>query len=182
MKKPTVIVLLILGLNVLGSNFLINSILIESGDERIFDESFKREKMQILASTEAISEAYISIDGNEDFSAQAALNSWPGDGSAGNPFIIADQEIESSEGIFISNTDVNFEIRNITMYDLVGWNAYINLVNVENGRICDNVIDNDEVAGDPWSEGAGVAAIKLENSSNNLIINRKGGYIKLISS
>ncbi|WP_455463567.1 hypothetical protein [Candidatus Hodarchaeum mangrovi] len=161
MKKTTVIVLLIFGLNVLGSNFLINSILIESGDERIFVEPLKREKIQILTSTESISEPYISIDGNEDFCVQATLNSWPGDGSAGNPFIIADQEIEISDGIFISNTDVNFEIRNITI------ESTVNLVNVKNSRIYDNVIGKERVIeGFAW-----IGAIRLENSSNNFIIN-----------
>ena len=173
MKKTIVIILLIFGLNILGSNFLINSILIEFGDERIFDETLERTKLQNLTSTESISQAYISIIDNEDFREQATLNSWPGDGSAGNPFIIADQEIETSNRIYIENTDVNFEIRNLTMYGDVGeFPPIINLVNVENGRIYDNVIDENGTFGlSPWDGPPWLGSIKLENCNNNFIIN-----------
>jgi parallel beta-helix repeat protein len=57
----------------------------------------------------------ISINGDDDFAAQAASEGWPGDGSEGNPYVIEGYEINATfaHGIAISNTEAHFIIINI---------------------------------------------------------------------
>jgi parallel beta-helix repeat protein len=80
----------------------------------------------------------IVINGNADFASQAASESWPGDGTQGDPYIIEGYEINSSaEGcIEIKSTSVHFIIR-----DSMFWGGYndatkgIFLDDVSNGTI-----------------------------------------------
>ena len=61
----------------------------------------------------------IDIVGNEDFTAQAESEGWPGDGSEADPFIIEGYEIEpnSDSGIDIESTSVHFIIRDSLIRD-----------------------------------------------------------------
>jgi parallel beta-helix repeat protein len=84
--------------------------------------------------------APIGIVGDEEFAFQAANESWPGDGTEGNPYIIENYEINTSEtrAIIIMRTTVHFIIRNMkitngTTLPYMG----IYLREVENGTIND---------------------------------------------
>jgi len=126
-------------------------------------------KDSIIQSTESI-----HIEGNIDFINQATLNSWPGDGSQGNPYIIADKSItvynDTSSGISISNTDIYFEIKNMILengyYDRYNLNPLISLKNVRNGKISNNV-----VGGDIMIHGSSEGDINLQDSNYNTISN-----------
>jgi parallel beta-helix repeat protein len=79
----------------------------------------------------------ISIEGDEDFARQAANESWPGDGSEENPFLISGLEINASRdiGIGIWNTSVNFIINDSKIIGFRGDSKGIYMHNVTNGRI-----------------------------------------------
>ncbi|MEM3445238.1 MAG: NosD domain-containing protein [Thermoplasmata archaeon] len=97
----------------------------------------------------------IHINGDADFSAQAANEGWSGDGTAENPYLIEGYEIDGGGGYFciwIENTTVHFQIKNCYL-----WNAtdYISshypsgilLTNVTNAKIIGNMINStDEIA------------------------------------
>ena len=107
-----------------------------------------------------IPHAPIYINGNDDFAAQAANNSWAGNGTQSNPYVIENYDINASSahGIWIENTNIYFIIRNCTIYD--GKSSYkygIYLCYVTNGKI-NNVTSYNNYDG-----------ICLESSSNNNI-------------
>jgi len=85
-----------------------------------------------------VAHAPIHIDGNADFAAQASGEGWAGDGSFGNPYIIADYDIDTSAevGITIANTDVYFVISSVNLA-LSFYYLYdgMELTNVSNGLI-----------------------------------------------
>jgi len=88
--------------------------------------------------------APISINGNAAFAAQALAESWPGDGSPGNPYIIQGYDINASSahGIFIQNTNVYFIIRDCYVHD-GGLNSEgIFLLNCVHGTVTDNICTN----------------------------------------
>ncbi|MEM4307985.1 MAG: NosD domain-containing protein [Thermoplasmata archaeon] len=111
--------------------------------------------------------APIHINGNADFAAKATAESWPGDGTQNNPYIIDGYEINAnggSYGIWIENTDVYFVIRNcnITNASNSGSAPYgsgIALNNVQNGTIENNTCTNSK------------RGIYLSNSGNNTLTN-----------
>ena len=85
----------------------------------------------------------MSINGDLDFSTQASSESWNGSGTAGDPYIIENYEIDvtsSSCGIIISNTQSHFVIRNCSIYSASI--AAIELLNVVNGTISNNTCFN----------------------------------------
>ncbi|MHA2094653.1 MAG: right-handed parallel beta-helix repeat-containing protein [Candidatus Hodarchaeales archaeon] len=95
----------------------------------------------------------ITIDGNEDFSALAQGESWEGDGSSGNPFIIEELSIIGVSDKFIidiCNTDVYFEISNCYLTQ-----GTIRLFGVTNGRLTQNSVIDTEII--------------LQGSENNIL-------------
>lgn len=99
---------------------------------------------QQSVSTAGTSHAPIVIDGDLNFSANALVENWSGNGSSENPFIIYGLDIdrESSAGycISISNTRVNFTIISCTLTGAnVSLGAGIYLNNVRNARAVDNL-------------------------------------------
>ncbi|MHA2362939.1 MAG: right-handed parallel beta-helix repeat-containing protein [Candidatus Hodarchaeales archaeon] len=77
----------------------------------------------------------IVIDGNTDFNDTAFANSWPGNGTAGNPFIIDSYNITGTgieNLIDIRNTDYHYRLTNLLLVN--GYNGTI-LENVTNGEI-----------------------------------------------
>lgn len=85
----------------------------------------------------------ISINGDSDFSTQATSESWNGSGTAGDPYMIENYEIDatsSSCGIIISNTQSHFTIRNCSLHgaSLAG----IELLSMVNGTISNNTCYN----------------------------------------
>ncbi|UCF08896.1 MAG: right-handed parallel beta-helix repeat-containing protein, partial [Thermoplasmata archaeon] len=88
----------------------------------------------------------IHIDGNADFTAQAASEGWPGDGSEGNPYIIDGYEINAStnNGIFITETSVYFQIKNVYVRDGEPSYCGIYLINAFNGRISNCLLENND--------------------------------------
>jgi len=119
--------------------------------------------------------APIHINGNADFQNQASTNGWTGDGSQGNPYIIAGYEIDGNGGtycIWIENTDVWFVIRNCNLWNATSgasepWGTGIYLKNVTNGTLENNNCSDNLLGG-----------IYLYSSSNNYISNNNcsGNY------
>jgi len=98
----------------------------------------------------------IVIDSDENFTATALAEGWPGNGSTENPFIIEGLEIDLGGAtgfcIAIGHTRVNFTIRdcNITGADP---GAGISLYNVSHGRLVGNILsfnDNGIDVGYSW--------------------------------
>jgi len=90
--------------------------------------------------------AQIHINGNADFANKAGSEGWRGNGTAFNPYIIQNYEIDAHGGaycIWIENTTVYFVIRNCAVYNatysfLEPYGAGIYLKNVTNGRLENN--------------------------------------------
>ena len=103
----------------------------------------------------------IIINGDDDFSSQAGLESWPGSGILGDPYRIENFLIDgtaSNHCISISNTQVYFEILNCTLRSLSGSiMAGIYLAYVGNAHIIDNVALN------------GSTGLSLYYSDNNTV-------------
>jgi len=87
----------------------------------------------------------ITINGDADFASQAALNGWPGDGSAANPFIIQNYCINSTDvdywwggAITISSVNAHFIVRDcvIEVPDHTG----IKISGTGNGTLINNTI------------------------------------------
>ncbi|MGY5877238.1 MAG: NosD domain-containing protein [Candidatus Thorarchaeota archaeon] len=77
--------------------------------------------------------ATINIYDDDDFNATAVAESWEGNGTADNPYIIEGYEITEDEVlIYITDTRAHFEIRDCNLTD--AW-AAIQLNNVSNGLI-----------------------------------------------
>ena len=88
--------------------------------------------------------APISINGNAAFATKALAETWPGDGSIGNPYIIQGYDINASSahGIFIQNTDVYFIVRDCYVHD-GGLNSEgIFLFSCVHGTVTDNICTN----------------------------------------
>ena len=90
----------------------------------------------------------IVIDGNQNFTDQAALNSWPGTGSQEQPYIISNLNITSTNDeqilVKISNTDVYFRFEGNL---LVGGSGGIWIDNVKNGVFVNNTIYDNILGG-----------------------------------
>ena len=100
----------------------------------------------------------IFIDGNIMFANNASTESWIGNGTYSNPYIIENYEITASirHGIEIRNTDVYFIIRNVTVSDgRSNYNHGFYFNNVINGELINNTADNN------------IAGVLLKNSNNN---------------
>lgn len=84
----------------------------------------------------------ISIDGNDDFVAQASNEGWTGDGTVGNPYIIEGYDINASStnGVDIRNADVYFIIRNCKIHNNSDGGIYFQAV--ENATVSNNLISD----------------------------------------
>ncbi len=134
-----------------------------------------------ISTTSITVEAYtihepILIDGDADFAVQAASEGWPGNGSAGNPYIIEGYDINASSaygtyGIEIRSTTAYFVLKDLKIeYAYQG----IHLYNVSNAKIENCTLR---------SNGFG---IYIESSNNNNIvdtnISNNGDGIYIVSS
>lgn len=91
--------------------------------------------------------APIVIVSDANFSATALAEGWIGNGSSGNPYIIEgldiDRNDESGHCISISNTRINFTIRNCNLtYASIGSSAGIYIRNVTYGLLEGNTFQN----------------------------------------
>ncbi|MCK4757266.1 MAG: right-handed parallel beta-helix repeat-containing protein [Thermoplasmata archaeon] len=93
------------------------------------------------------------INSNTDFDAAHGVANWDtGDGSAGNPWVIENWEINGTGYgycIYIGNTTEYFEVRNCSLYEASGFHiipyypdAGLVLYNSHNGFIDNNVLDS----------------------------------------
>lgn len=107
------------------------------------------------------SHATISINGNADFATQATANSWSGNGSLGNPYVIQGYDIDatSADGIYILNTNVHFIVKDCYIHD--GGSSYtgIHLVICQNGTLSNNTCSNN------------VDGVYLDMSGHNILDN-----------
>jgi len=90
-------------------------------DDRMFSgEAFLGVKAPFYAvydNTLASDHAPIAIEGDAEFTAQASAESWAGNGTAGNPFVIQNYSfvLDNLEvGVHIGNVSVSFMIKNCT--------------------------------------------------------------------
>ncbi|MFO7793324.1 MAG: right-handed parallel beta-helix repeat-containing protein [Thermoplasmata archaeon] len=93
----------------------------------------------------------IRVEGNEEFASLADSEGWDGDGSADDPWVIEDYEIDGSDhgyGIYIGNVTDHFIIRGCHVYNSSGGvgeyydNSEIYIYNSRNGLIEDNTLTN----------------------------------------
>ena len=108
----------------------------------------------------------ISIDGNDQFAQIAQNEGWPGNGTAENPYIIENYEIDGQNyynDIVIKNTNVHFIIRNCYLHDT--YNQAIYLYNVTNATIVNNTIAYN-------GNTNGGIGIEIDKNSQNIIIER----------
>jgi parallel beta-helix repeat protein len=139
-----------------------------------------------------IEHGLILIEGDADFIDQAINESWPGDGTEGNPYLITNYQINITDvqymdryhGISIKNTTVYFEISDSIIER--GYNSYsgIYLENVENVviRNCTlsknkhgiyiNISNHIEINANIFHNNRD-NGISMEYSSNNIITNNK---------
>ncbi len=127
----------------------------------------------------------IRINSNADFATQAANEGWPGDGSAGNPYIISAYEINAynkTNGIYIGNTTVHFIIENCHIYNAsylsISWveENGIMLYKVENGTIKNNIVENSN------DDGIHLHFSNHNTIENNIITYSKGYGIYIYHS
>lgn len=133
----------------------------------------------------------IRINGNSDFASQASKEGWPGDGSAGNPYIIEGYEIDGTgHGIYVGNTSVYFSIRRCYIHNITGieidtqkgvptetWvsNSGIGLFNVQNF-----ILENNFVSNTQW-DGISMHRV-MDGSVNNNTVSRALNAIRLSDS
>ena len=113
------------------------------------------EKLKISANHDTI-----FIDGNNMFANNASSESWIGNGTYSNPYIIENYEIIASirHGIEIRNTDVYFIIRNVTIIDgRSNYNHGFYFNNVTNGELINYTANNN------------TTGFLLRNSNNNTL-------------
>jgi len=112
--------------------------------------------------------APIRINNDSQFFNMALSESWPGNGSTADPYIISGYEIDARGGsfprvvggggaIYIGNTTAHFKIVNCLLYNSSDSGIY--LYNVSNGNLESNICEN--------SIGGGIS---LDASSNVTII------------
>ena len=98
----------------------------------------------------------IHVSNNSDFASQASANSWDGNGSVSDPFIIEGYNITTSGSspIQIGNTTVFFEIRGCL---IVGGPTGILLQNVTHANVWNNTIQDSDSYGLLVTESASVS-------------------------
>lgn len=110
----------------------------------------------------------IRIDSEADLAFMDAENSWPGDGSITNPYVIANLSINSPAkgvGIFIGNTTSYVRIENCTVSNAenlgIPYNvgAGIELYQASNVTVIDSTLS------------AGYSGLYIQSSSNNIFHN-----------
>ena len=108
------------------------------------DDSYQKVTSQL------VSHDPIEINGNLDFISQGQNEGWQGNGSLSNPVIIQNYFINTggSYGINVSNVDLFFEIKNLSVNisdALLSNTVGITLNNVSNGKYTGNYINNSYV-------------------------------------
>jgi parallel beta-helix repeat protein len=111
--------------------------------------------------------APINISGDAQFDAMASINSWPGDGSVGNPYIIADYDISGvgfSNAIIIQSTTRYFVIQDCYVHDANSAGIYLS--NVIHAKLIGDVCSANRLFGIYLSTSTGNSIIDCECSSN----------------
>ena len=110
--------------------------------------------------------APIKVNNDTDFAAQAASEGWSGDGSASNPYVIENYEIDvqgGTSGIRIENVISHFVVRNCTIYNSSSSGILLNYVS--NGTIFNNTMH------DIVSDGLAMWSVSDSLLANNTIYN-----------
>lgn len=123
-------------------------------------------------SVQYVTHSPLSINGNNDFKAQAEEENWPGEGTLSAPFLIDGLNITSQMTrplIDIRNTDVYFQIRKCLLKEgMYG----ITLVNVMNGYLTSNTIINNEYGiYSSYSENNSMFGNTIANNSRRGVVN-----------
>ena len=113
--------------------------------------------------------AVIRINNNTDFANQAAAESWPGNGTQGNPYVISGYDMDAhgaGNAIYIGNTTVYFIVENSYLHNTSyhSWpyfyGAGITFYNVSHGILENNTCNNNDLGG-----------LYLSSSGNNVVEN-----------
>ena len=131
-----------------------------------------------ISTNALIPHAPIRIDSDADFTlANGVSNAGTGDGSAGNPWVIENLEIDgalSGNCIYVGNTTEYFIIQNCNLSNSSGLvsqsyfsDAGIVLYDVQNGHILNNIIFN--IIGKEGITGGDAAGVYLMFSDYNII-------------
>ncbi len=137
------------GVVIIAAVILLGSVAVVHGSGKNMTKSANSESRENYTA-----HAPIKIVGNADFAAQAKKEGWPGNGSAGNPYVLSGYEINEIEvggtgnswGIDVENTNVHFVIKNCYIAIQGSFHGgSIKLSNVTNAKIEDNTISQSYV-------------------------------------
>ncbi len=84
----------------------------------------------------------ITITGDAQFASMATTEDWPGDGSAGNPYVVSSLDINATGhrwSICVNDTRVHFRVENCWLHD--GTDAGLEFHNVSNAAVSDTVCE-----------------------------------------
>ncbi len=130
----------------------------------------------------------IRIDGDGDFAVQAENEGWDGDGSADDPYVIENYEIDGGGygySLYIGNVTDHFEVRNCYLHNASGEggeylrNSGLHLYNTTNGIVRENFVSENMQMGVYLQRSGenvleentvlsnGGHGISVEHSSNN---------------
>lgn len=171
------------------------TVILTIGNTQINENDGRIEKHNIIMDGNLNYDSHdpIRIDNDTDLSEKASQESWLGDGSWNNPYIIENYAIDGSDstfGIYIGNTTQNFIVKNCYIYDIwkdaYVWPYYSNSgiigYNITNGIFQDNVVNS--CTGGFEGGGNGIHIIDSQNVSfkdNSIEANSDSG-LKIIQS
>ncbi|MFW6176718.1 MAG: NosD domain-containing protein, partial [Thermoplasmatota archaeon] len=144
----------------------------------------------LVTDSELIKHTPIHINGNNDFISKSEKEDWKGNGSANNPFIIENYDIDArsaGNAIMISNTDLRFVVKNCMVYNAAFIsNPYlagegIAVYNASNGVIMKNTVFSNDGDGIDLQKANNITifnnealnnyddGIHITDSSNNMV-------------
>lgn len=183
LKRKNLFLLLIIFFAFIGQVWFQNTETFPENKFFALQSDFPILKSSLFSLVQYMDHEPISIDGNDDFSNQAATEGWSGDGTESTPYLIDSYNITGSIDlakhywkplIEISNTDVYFQISNCLLNGSTG----IMLEDSINGYISKNIITNNSNCGISISKG-GFFTISSNYIVNNGYKNQYRGGIYL---
>ncbi|MHA2364181.1 MAG: right-handed parallel beta-helix repeat-containing protein [Candidatus Hodarchaeales archaeon] len=164
---------------------VLNGLTFESSALFAFDTNEPQSLDDIDFEEGYIGHSPIDIDGNTDFQAIAVTEGWSGNGSSVDPYIIEGLSITGrTDLIYITNTDVHFQIKNNLLNE--GFNGVV-FENVTNAEIFNNTMSNSIIYKQTECckvmDYQGILLMKSHNIiiSGNIIFNNSQG-IQLMNS
>jgi parallel beta-helix repeat protein len=135
--------------------------------------------------TSYITHPTISITGNAQLMGLAVVNNWTGNGSADNPYIIGDYDIDGTgfaNAISIQGTTLYFVIQNCYLHDATSAGIYFS--NVIHAELIGDVCSANRAYGISLSASTGISIFGCDSSSNvnSGILISSSGYTRVENS